>query len=509
MNANDRAFALFTACEAARSAVYDAAREAGNPVGRVSAHAAALAVWDEWAGPLIDERMRIEDAGDWATEFGFDSDLVMKTDVGQNDRTREFLRRANINAASLAFVLRDYKGEDNGNGEENDPESKAEDAVRTIECECISLTGYRFPGNAYFNSTTFKGDASIKGNVWFDNATFEVGAWFNSTTFEGNAYFGSATFEGNVYFGCAIFKGDARFYDATFEDTTLFNSVTFKGNAWFSKATFEDDARFNGATFEDAVSFGQVNFDSHADFSGARFFAASDFTALHSTRAFNMAGVLCQVPQFTQAHFTESPRLDHLHLPEVGPISGRLPFPDGVKRGKKVDQNDIAAFTALRRLAIKGEDSETERTAFKGEMRSRRVLLCWWSPKWLSYAYDGLTDFGMSIVRPSVLWLLLLVGMAGYYLDRTDKPVSEWFSLSQVERDCGRPVYPAILLSLRNGLLFATAGQKLHLDKANACLYGSNKGNAGLGLVGTGHTVFSALMIFFILLALRNRFKIK
>ena len=329
-------------------------------------------------------------------------------------------------------------------------------------------TSATFKGDAWFNSATFKGDA------WFHSATFKGDAWFDSATFKGDAWFHSATFKGVAWFHSATFKGDAWFHSATFKGDAWFHSATFKGDAWFHSATFKGDAWFDTSTW-----------NATASFADSEFLAACDFTAIHSERAFGLAGAAfhCQVPRFIQAHFSESPRLDNLRLPyparganampqvefrhlvdkgwkmhgyncetrtgrfcvdyskpgrlekyedfdhdvkpdeihegetwqlrqNEGPraILRRRPYVPPIRpEGTPINEDDIAAYTALRKLALSAQDHEVERQAFKGELRSRRALSNNSGYRGFSWAYDFFTDFGASFLRPLALWAMVFV----------------------------------------------------------------------------------------------------
>ncbi len=477
--------------------------------------------------------------------------------------------RANLDASSFVLVEKDWAAGDKDEGEETETEPQPETAVKTIDSEQLNYRDFAFPGNASFRSAIFKGDA------YFLSATFKGDASFNSATFKGDASFDSATFKGNAYFLNATFKGDASFLNATFKGDASFNSATFKGDASFDSATFKGDAYF-----------GQVTFESHANFYSARFLSAADFTALHSSRAFALASAEFPhaVPQFTQSHFTESPRLDHLLLPVPHFGARRLPAPAETwelidrcaagwpadyprdwqsqpallfcleergpqdetgdppagehratfeidddpyrlrirairppqPKGRELTADDIAAYTALRRLALHGEDHETERLAFKGEMRARRALKQGGGGLIIaSYVYDALTDFGQSFLRPFIAWVFLAVVFAGIYAGKAyDQPNATPLPA------CGASATHAALLSAHNALLFATGGQRSFVEQAQECLYGvevkvdgktrvETRLPPGLGLWGTLHTLLSAILIFFVALALRNRFKIK
>ncbi|HHK74897.1 MAG TPA: pentapeptide repeat-containing protein, partial [Rhizobiales bacterium] len=470
--AKERFIALFTAADAARKAALDTGKD------YEVAYQAAVAVWNTWAVPLARERRELEESGEWQ----IDVDIFSET--GANDKTRDFLTRAKLDAGSLALAARDWTGK----GEREDESSgESESIVKTIECEAINFSGFIFPGPAFFHRADFKGEA------FFDGADFKGRAFFARAHFKGPAFFAGAHFKGLAFFAGADFKGLASFY---------------------------------GAQFYDDANFRLADFLAHAAFQDARFYGAADFTAIQSERSFSLkdARFSCQVPRFIQAHFSENPRLDHVKLPGVGVLSGRLPYPDGVTPGKKCDRDDVAAFRALRKMAIQAQDHLTEHEAFKGENRAHRIsqtvqpeIMFARQRNWffwlVSFLYDLLTDYGWSFWRPMFIWGVLLAGMAGVYLG--EMPEREAGGYPQGCTSTER-IYQAGLLSLHNGLLFASAGQRAFVNRAYVCLYG-RKGETvknvnlpdGLGLLGTLHTLFSAILIFFTLLALRNRFRIK
>ena len=623
MDSAERAYALFTACEEAR---------------KTGGHEAAKKVWNAWAESLVKERAKLIVDGNWEASSDYVEALGMLGEVGENDESIDFLRRAEINASHFIFIAKDFSGEN-----KDEVEKKTKEVVseffkiirKTIHSEALNLNEFVFPGNASFesatftgtayfdsatfagavyfvkvifkddvsfNSVTFTGDASFEGatftgkadfnramfagnasfgiatftgnadfvsatltgdadfvsatftgEAYFGSATFTGGAsfgvanfmrtaYFRSATFTGNAYFNEAIITGNAFFDSATFTGDANFVSVTITGDAHFGSATFAGNAYFmnatftgyadfssaiftcdasfGSATFTDDAFFDSATFTGDLKFVQVNFNSNANLGDAKFYSGSNFAASHCERAFDLSGTkfFNQVPIFIQAHFTESPRLDHIQLPIPGYYSGRLPSPDGVKRGWKSDKDDIAAYTALRRLSLSAQDHSTERLAFKGEMRAKRSLSGFSFYRVFSYIYDALTDFGASIVRPLVVWLGLFVVVAFLYF-QSAVPYQEVADFERPEIcQTSSSSVSASLLSAHNALPFVTTGQRRFIDRAYICLYGNDKIitsakalalPTNLGLWGALHTVISTVLVFFILLGLRNRFRIR
>ena len=243
--------------------------------------------------------------------------------------------------------------------------------------------------------------------------------------------------------------------------------------------------------------------------------------------SFSLADALfLAVPDFTEAHFDEAPRLDNVD----------------VKPNYKGDKDLPAQWRALKRLAIQGHDHERELFFFKGELQSRRwsVDKPWHAVFWFGLFYQGLSDFGRSMVRPILLWFASIAGFGWFYLAQSPvlagKSIGSflvslkwlpmvgnggWPTLSCVA-GTDQPLWAAILLSLHKATLFLGVGASDKLNQMYACLYDVQGGAVGplpqrfVPLIPDGiafaslfQGFVSAVLIFLFLLALRNHFRIK
>ncbi len=295
---------------------------------------------------------------------------------------------------------------------------------------------------------------------------------FSGFVFPGPAYFLSATFSGTANFRSATFSSDAWFNSATFSGTANFQSATFSGDAWFNSATFQNSTSFRKATFEKQANFTGIKVDRAFDMTGAKFE---------------------EVPAFNQADFKQAPDLDD--------VTFRLP--DFWPRG---DAGLIARYRAIRRMAIQGADYEREQMAFKGELRSRRWTVDKWKHPgtWLGLIYDGIADCGRSIVRPLLIWLASVLVFAVLYLRLAEQ--AQGFS-------CGVPFTKALYLAGRNALVLFSGARDARIAQAYQCLYGGDGTPQipdGVSFIEAFLQVpLSAVLIFLLLLAIKNRFKIK
>ena len=202
---------------------------------------------------------------------------------------------------------------------------------------------------------------------------------------------------------------------------------------------------------------------------------------------------LLEVPDFQQATFVEAPRLDNV---KIGPQLSRW---DKLKAFfTKGDLEKEGRWRALKRLAEQGKDHVSERRFFKEEVLARRRITDKWchAPFWFGIFYQLLSNFGLSLSRPLIAWFIVLLGFA--YAYGGDEP---WQT--------------AFLLSLHKGLP-ALSSFSGGLPGLYARLYGVASCDPfqptvpdSVVVLGIIQTLFSVVLIFLFLLAVRNHFRIR
>ena len=387
----------------------------------------------------------------------------------------------------------------------------------------------KFTGSARFEGATFKESAGFegaifKGNTGFTEATFEDSAWFEKATFEGvarfqkakftgSARFWKATFSGNTVFREATFKSVATFREATFKSVATFREAAFKGDAGFTDATFEGNAGFEGATFKGAALFGLSTFERPTNFYSATFHAETDFKAVQGNSVFTMADAeFMEVPDFQQASFVEVLRLDNVK------IEPQLSRRDKLKAFfTKGDLEKEGRWRALKRLATQGHDHASEQLFFRGELLARRGVTDKYRHLafWLGMFYQLFSDFGRSLMRPLLWWVTGILVFAARYLSH--HPGSSGWWLSECIAGSSKPWVSALGLSVHKSLPAVSGfgfGDKL--PQFHACLYGVESENPfrpiipdEVAFLGVLQVLFSAVMIFLFLLAVRNHFRIR
>ena len=436
-----------------------------------------------------------------------------------------------------------------------------------------TFTGFTRFGNATFKDSAWFNSATFKDFAWFESATFKDSASFESAIFTGFALFGDATFTDSAWFDNATFKDSARFNSAIFTGSAsfesaiftgfaLFGNATFTDSAWFDNATFKDSARFNSAIFTGSASFESARFRGYSLFTKAKFMAGASFAAARSEGAFTLADAKFKmVPDFGQAHFDEAPRLDNLHIkPERSGVLAffkhavkrliwtllrwrllaKLPHADfkawltriqAAWRPAPDEEGLPARWRSLKRLAVQGHDHERELEFFSNEIIARRGVddKLHHAQLWTGFVYQALSDFGRSIIRP-LLWLVLSTvcfafsylgeHMAVVAMDGDDAP-------PPCKAGSDNPLSEAFLLSLDKTLPLPEIVNDGDLDRIYACLYGYHDIDAtkpqtkstsppprvripsAVSWKGAAQVSISTVLIFLLLLALRNHFRIR
>ena len=272
-----------------------------------------------------------------------------------------------------------------------------------------------------------------------------------------------------------------------------------------------------------ALDFLQARFEGYSTFRNASFDNTAVFRGIVVDRVFDLDGARFGVlPDFHAAHFSEAPRLDNLTLPSLKRSLGvglafrllgagrLLPIIRLIRKGgapllRSADYT--AHLRALRRLAIQGHDYDNERRFLKEEILARRFM----SDKrsdfafWYGVGYDWLSDFGISLARP-VYWGIastLFFAFLYYFL--------------AFPGTCGgglvQTLFKAAYLSFKNAFLLVSWDIDTGISAVSDCLREAKELNFGrafiLGLIQIIQKLGSAVLWFVLLLAIRNRFKIK
>ena len=179
------------------------------------------------------------------------------------------------------------------------------------------------------------------------------------------------------------------------------------------------------------------------------------------------------------------------------------------------------------RLAVQGHDHEREQLFFKGELLARRWVADkpWHARFWFGLFYQVLADFGRSLLRP-FLWLVTGWFMGAWFylgqhapktgsrlsgIDAALRWLNPFGGAAATAQTCDQ-VVASFGLSLHK-TLFAGFGSADKLKQFYACLYGGQAAAPvipdAVSFAGVAQALYSAVLIFLLLLAVRNHFRIK
>jgi hypothetical protein len=354
--------------------------------------------------------------------------------------------------------------------------------------------GFQFPGRTSFAQSTFRGDADFHEAKFFSGVTFyqvafSKNASFASTTFLGDASFTGALFSWGACFTDAAFFGQAWFLEGVFSDDVELSEVNFSsdarfsgtkflGIAWFYDTTFSRGALFTGAMFASDVRFGRAKFAGGTDeFSDVRF---------------------GRVPDFRTSRFEVSPHFRGSTIAYTSSDTASL-----LRRLLKcaADETHADAYRRLKQFAAEAKDHDRELFFFGLELRAKRFYETtgFWRIA-LNVAYDWLSDYGRSIVRP-IIWLAALVAIA-----MTGISYTFWTTAFDMLTKQGA----VAIVALTNAGLVLGADRWLLRAEAFDRLCGSCQGRLGLfaDTLSYVQSGLSVSLLFLVGLALRNRFRI-
>lgn len=349
-----------------------------------------------------------------------------------------------------------------------------------------------------FANCIFPGRASFKG------ATFPKNADFSDARFLDGVNFDDCLFEGNAEFSVAKIYRFGSFKKATFEKDAYFAWLESTGRLGFENARFKDFTRFSEAIFKGKVSFLMTRFLGVVDFTETQFHSSSDFKSVRSDVGFYLIDTYFKmIPDFRGYKFD--------HLPYVHNLSITFEEIDQAVKEANSDtkstlRKGVSKFQALKAIGIQAYDHEKEVEFFAREMQclslalkeEARTQAC--STKMKAFmtrmpfiAYNNLSDYGQSIFNPFCIWIVSILVFANLYAFM-----------------CAKKVGAALFLSYLNSLpvlgLWKSEARQRAIDE----IFGStNPPEFYWEAIFSIQNIWASVLIYLLLLAVRNRFKIK
>lgn len=441
-------------------------------------------------------------------------------------------------------------------------------AARFVRSRFLLFATFReaiFHGEADFDGATFSGahpaiTTNLKGADRVPNARFTRNVDFSNVQFLATIGFRKAIFERTVWFNEAKFGEDAWFRQVQFLGDAPFDHAEFSKEAWFLESRFENEAWFKAVRFRGATHFDQSRFLGGATFASAQFDSVAIFRACHCGGAFSFSETeFADVPDFVQAHFSEAPYLDSIKIGREQKRESDLVSRYRALKRLAIQGHDYErehAFFVGELKALRGNPDTLGPNLLSLFVPRKKVWpggISGSARYWFGLWYQWLSNFGRSLTLPLVWWLASTIIFSLFYLkvslSMREKSalnhgfasatsllahgigIAHWspYLLNSSEAPCvvgpGAALTAAVGLSVRRALFVWGADISEKLNQIYACLYGAYPTRTAtpvdlspqfvplipdsVAYVGTIQGIFSTLLIFLFVLAIRNHFRIK
>lgn len=330
----------------------------------------------------------------------------------------------------------------------------------------ISFNGFVFGGATMFDNANFSGgiltlqSTIFAGNVSFDGATFDADTILFEAEFAGSASFDRTRFSRRVYFSSAKFAKETRFTNTAFHDDVYFNSAKFEGETYFNNAILAQNADFQKAEFTNPTHFQEAEFRT-------------------------------AVPAFFEARLYEYTDWHNTRWPSV---------PNDADQARR----QVQYYQRLALLMKQLDKPDDRHFFFRKELQARRRAESWKISAIMNWLYEVACGYSSDLTRIVLFWFgHIVVGGALLWTAKVLDSLRDGFSASEAHELISElPQALAISLSNAHGLL----GLSRSFMKDTVELWSDVP---LFNVLGSVQTVLGVILLFFLLLTIRNRFRMR
>ena len=365
-----------------------------------------------------------------------------------------------------------------------------------------------FKGKVDFTKTVFLGSTHFEGakfldtspnqpisdaSVSFSNSSFESEVNFTEVHFPSETEFGDTNFSGSVHFQGATFgKELGQEYHCVFFDKSNFKSISI-----FSNTTFNIDVSFENVEFKYLTLFEETCFRKIVSFNNSKF---------HNMVSFRKAS-FDRPPKFYNTEIHEDMNFNGIDWNGAEQSYNRNHRQNDKMNSIEEDaENAIRAWDRLALIMSKQEKPAERHEFFRLKLRALRQrdgnsLLT--GANWM---FDKMADYGWGVKRVFIGWIFLIFGGAitlivSSLCQATDIDV---LLIWMIIRD-------SLLVSFSNSVAFLGLGSEGgHLnDSFEDLKMATGQLRWVFSAVGSIQAVLGPILLFLVLLTLRNRFRLK
>lgn len=319
---------------------------------------------------------------------------------------------------------------------------------------------------------------------------------FVDLTFPCAIIFDKATFsDGNILFHKTVFESDISFYKTKISDglISFFGTVIKKGNIAFIKVELgQTSISFMETTVTGHFFVESVTFPLIAEFE--RFFVTG-------TVAFESC-IFREVPDFSDSKFNHPPDVSGIEILAFRKI--------WIWPWWMADHDKGKQFRKLKAMALAANDHEKDGEFFAYEMLAKRGYEAGSTGPialFINWLYFTFSNFGQSYLRPLIAMFLSCFAFAIYYATQVNSLLKSAemndFALGYSFRN----VFP--FLGSLLGAVFHPADHKSGFEKIFEKLGPKPELIDWLVTVGFVQNAIGAVLLFLLLLGLRNKFRLK
>ena len=349
--------------------------------------------------------------------------------------------------------------------------------------------------SATFDRAKFAGDVKLS-----EKTRFYAQAWFHDAVFEGSFLCDRARFDAPVSFAGARFKKYADFWGTKFMGGAAFAHVTFEGQVMFNDSRFEERYFSSGIMFPQLADFSNAKFKGRASFREVLF---GNDESVYSRRLWPERraeftdAVFTTTTDFRGAVFGGAPAFFNATLHEDTDF-GRIDWDKADTDNIPVDYA-IRAWERLELMMSKLEKPFDRHQFFRLKMRARRRsdgLL----PKIVNWLFDKTCDYGWGVGRACACWFGHWMAFA-VVLIANAAPALDGVGLCKI-------ALASIGASFSNAHAFLFLTAKGGYLEESLRLLNENDGWGLVTGVGVAETILGPILLFLLLLTLRNRFRL-
>lgn len=328
----------------------------------------------------------------------------------------------------------------------------------------------------------------VLSEVSFDNTFFQEeldlrGYLFVNMTFDSCTFGSGFSLDGCVVLDELSVTNCQHLSKVKVLDTKVFGSANFKGTNFISEAEFSDG-------YFEAFGVERCVFESEASFRGIEVGADAHFTGAvfnHST-SFKGTRFRHQVPRFFGATIHEDTNFADVQWPKTSHTNS-----DQAESARDA----VRAYECLKRIVGDQRKFRLEHMFLQLEMKSQERTEGF-IQSIPSRLFRYLSDYGWSYIRPVVALVVTWISAGVYFALATCDEAKKCDALSSNDW------LEALALSFANLFAFLGIGRTLLVDE----LAELNE-ITGAETVAGIQMVIGPIFIFFVLLAFRNRFRMK